>query len=279
MQNTMNTYSDLSFVVPDVTASAEEIPKTFIISSANSGSSLQCCPFSAISRERHGPVQKWPCANSHLYRRCRHGAYHILVLMNMYSLNSRVVIFPTSILWCNGNSLHPCRSFFNEPVELRETQHVKVWLFCVSKELASARGLKRGSHSGEHDGLMLPEQPPLNPDAEDEGLLVFVLTGLCRRNVLTQVPLKNPQDLAAISATQGCSIAHGRVRRCTSGGHRYMLETSNLPCFLPREYSQTLQSSSFPPLGTTSSSAASLMKFSHTGCDRASSICGGNQKP
>lgn len=30
MQNTMNTYSDLSFVVPDVTASAEEIPKTFI---------------------------------------------------------------------------------------------------------------------------------------------------------------------------------------------------------------------------------------------------------
>jgi hypothetical protein len=53
---------------------------------------------------------------------------------------------------------------------------------------AKARGAKRGSHrEGSSDAILVKAQPPLDPDAEDEGLTVLVQTGLCRRKMLTLI--------------------------------------------------------------------------------------------
>ncbi|KAJ7437768.1 P-loop containing nucleoside triphosphate hydrolase protein [Mycena latifolia] len=55
------------------------------------------------------------------------------------------------------------------------------------KEHARARGVHRGSAGGKHDAIFVVDTPPLDPEAEDEGLLVFIQTGECRRAVLTLI--------------------------------------------------------------------------------------------
>ncbi|PPQ70400.1 hypothetical protein CVT24_013138, partial [Panaeolus cyanescens] len=53
-------------------------------------------------------------------------------------------------------------------------------------ELAIARGVNRGSHSGKGDGLTKPLEIEPNPNASDEGLLALVQTTCCRRLVITK---------------------------------------------------------------------------------------------
>jgi superfamily II DNA helicase RecQ len=59
----------------------------------------------------------------------------------------------------------------------------------VQKAEAISRGLKRGRVDPVHDKdpCLGQGQPAVNPDAEDENLLVFVQTRQCRRKVLTEV--------------------------------------------------------------------------------------------
>ncbi|KAF9048056.1 P-loop containing nucleoside triphosphate hydrolase protein [Hymenopellis radicata] len=52
---------------------------------------------------------------------------------------------------------------------------------------ALCRGVKRGSHSGRTDAIHVQDQPPLDPEAVDEGLYVLAQTGLCRRLVIKEV--------------------------------------------------------------------------------------------
>lgn len=51
------------------------------------------------------------------------------------------------------------------------------------KTYAPLRGSKRGSHAGSSDTILMADEPPLDRTAPNEGLLVFVQTGQCRRNV------------------------------------------------------------------------------------------------
>ncbi|KAJ7848102.1 P-loop containing nucleoside triphosphate hydrolase protein [Mycena leptocephala] len=60
------------------------------------------------------------------------------------------------------------------------------------KAHANARGVRRGAAGGKHDAIFVMDTPPLDPEAEDEGLLVFVQTGECRRAVLTQIYNNKP---------------------------------------------------------------------------------------
>ncbi|KAH7906547.1 P-loop containing nucleoside triphosphate hydrolase protein [Hygrophoropsis aurantiaca] len=55
------------------------------------------------------------------------------------------------------------------------------------KVYAQTRGSKRGSHDGKQDTVLVHDQARLDPQADDEGLLVFVQTGTCRRKVLTEI--------------------------------------------------------------------------------------------
>ncbi|KII85091.1 hypothetical protein PLICRDRAFT_145764 [Plicaturopsis crispa FD-325 SS-3] len=57
----------------------------------------------------------------------------------------------------------------------------------VKKARALLRGAKRGARGGKSDAIPVRDAPKLRPDAADEGLLVLVQTGLCRRAVLTEV--------------------------------------------------------------------------------------------
>ncbi|KIY62593.1 P-loop containing nucleoside triphosphate hydrolase protein [Cylindrobasidium torrendii FP15055 ss-10] len=54
----------------------------------------------------------------------------------------------------------------------------------VVKQYAISRGLERGWISGMTDTIWKRDQPPCNAEATDEGLLVLVQTGVCRRLVL-----------------------------------------------------------------------------------------------
>lgn len=60
------------------------------------------------------------------------------------------------------------------------------------KDHANARGVHRGGVGGKHDAIFIADTPPLDPEAEDEGLRVFVQTGECRRAVLTQIYENRP---------------------------------------------------------------------------------------
>jgi hypothetical protein len=59
----------------------------------------------------------------------------------------------------------------------------------VKKDIAISRGLKRGSMNPTYDSQppLAKSQAPVDPNADDENLLVFVQTGICRRKVLTEV--------------------------------------------------------------------------------------------
>ncbi|KAJ7241219.1 P-loop containing nucleoside triphosphate hydrolase protein [Mycena haematopus] len=52
---------------------------------------------------------------------------------------------------------------------------------------AKLRGVNRGASGGKFDTVFVNDTPPLDPEAADEGLLVFTQTGECRRKVLTTV--------------------------------------------------------------------------------------------
>ncbi|KAJ7905931.1 hypothetical protein B0H13DRAFT_1568397, partial [Mycena leptocephala] len=60
------------------------------------------------------------------------------------------------------------------------------------KAHANARGVRRGAAGGKHDAIFVVDTPPLDHEAEDEGLLVFVQTGECRRAVLTRIYNNKP---------------------------------------------------------------------------------------
>jgi superfamily II DNA helicase RecQ len=46
------------------------------------------------------------------------------------------------------------------------------------KAHANARGVRRGAAGGKHDAIFIVDTPPLDPEAEDRGLLVFFQTGV-----------------------------------------------------------------------------------------------------
>ncbi|KAJ7573001.1 P-loop containing nucleoside triphosphate hydrolase protein, partial [Mycena floridula] len=57
----------------------------------------------------------------------------------------------------------------------------------AGKEFAEAHGSNRGSHDGKKDAILTRVEPPLDPEALDEGLYVLIQTGICRRKVLTKI--------------------------------------------------------------------------------------------
>ncbi|KAL1707087.1 P-loop containing nucleoside triphosphate hydrolase protein [Schizophyllum commune] len=61
-----------------------------------------------------------------------------------------------------------------------------------TKKAAIARGLFRGAADTKHDTVFVHEQPPLDWSSDNENLLVFVQTGICRRAVLTEVYKNQP---------------------------------------------------------------------------------------
>ncbi|KAJ7591851.1 P-loop containing nucleoside triphosphate hydrolase protein [Mycena floridula] len=71
---------------------------------------------------------------------------------------------------------------------------------------AQACGAKRGARDGKSDGVFLKEEPVLDPEADDEGLLVFVQTGLCqacRHQFLTKV-FQNPVPAPTVPCCDIC---------------------------------------------------------------------------
>lgn len=60
------------------------------------------------------------------------------------------------------------------------------------KAHAKARGVNRGSAGGKHDAIFVHDIPPLEPEAQNEGLHVLVQTGLCGRHLSTEISQNKP---------------------------------------------------------------------------------------
>lgn len=65
----------------------------------------------------------------------------------------------------------------------------------VLKAYAIAHGVERGSSKLVDDSPPTGVQPPFNPDADDEGMLVFAQSVQCRRKVWAEVFENDPKTL------------------------------------------------------------------------------------
>ncbi|KAL1740170.1 P-loop containing nucleoside triphosphate hydrolase protein [Schizophyllum fasciatum] len=73
-----------------------------------------------------------------------------------------------------------------------------------TKKAAIARGLLRGSADSKHDAVFVREQPPFDWSSDNENLLVFVQTGICRRQVLTSI-YKNQKPAPSVRCCDLCA--------------------------------------------------------------------------
>jgi len=73
------------------------------------------------------------------------------------------------------------------PAKEKETDAEKRKKAQEKKSYAKSRGLLRGAADSEHDEIPIKDTPPLDPEASNEGLYVFVQAGTCRRAILTKI--------------------------------------------------------------------------------------------
>ncbi|KAF8061542.1 P-loop containing nucleoside triphosphate hydrolase protein [Lyophyllum atratum] len=64
----------------------------------------------------------------------------------------------------------------------------------AKRNYAIARGVKRGGADKKHDAVLVRDCPPIDPEAEDEGLVSLVQSGTCRRAILTKVYNNKPAE-------------------------------------------------------------------------------------
>ncbi|OJT07078.1 ATP-dependent DNA helicase Q5 [Trametes pubescens] len=74
----------------------------------------------------------------------------------------------------------------------------------AKKKYAEAHGIKRGSQGGECDAPPDGDQPPLNPDSADEGLITFIQSVECRRTVWAKVYDSQPSRASSTDLTAPC---------------------------------------------------------------------------
>lgn len=68
-----------------------------------------------------------------------------------------------------------------------EAAHDRAAKRVANQKLLEGFGVLRGSHDGSNNGRVKKIEPPIDLDADDEGLSVFFQTEVCRRQVLTRV--------------------------------------------------------------------------------------------
>ena len=248
IQNSINSYTDLNFLIPPGTTDAAEIPKAFLYAdNITTGTEIIDDLVECLhpSLQSSGLIRPYNAAHGKEYRKevmtlFKLGVVQILVCTDAVGMvSSEVMCYEVYHLPCPKGcnipdidlviqwKLPASLSTFvqragraaralgrqglavllveqsayeedlaetsskdadkmsghkgNKPVKRKRTGKE------TRQQYARAHGSKRGSRGGLHDAIFVQEQPKLDPQADDEGLLVFIQTGTCHREVLVEV--------------------------------------------------------------------------------------------
>ncbi|KAJ7255107.1 hypothetical protein B0H12DRAFT_1202206 [Mycena haematopus] len=181
IQHPLNTYADLKFVAAGIRCRAD-IKKTFIYAD-NIATGVEILDYliSLLPPELHDAVQGWDIPirpyNAALSQEAgraarasgRTGLAILLVEPSAYGIDIE------EGLVAKGSTARGKKT----PAKEKESDAEKRRKAKQRKLHAKLRGVNRGA--------LCERYPPLDPEAADEGLLVFMQTGECRRKVLTTV--------------------------------------------------------------------------------------------
>ncbi|KAK0437644.1 P-loop containing nucleoside triphosphate hydrolase protein [Armillaria borealis] len=244
MQNAMNTYADLDFLIPPTTTTSSDIKKTFIYAdNLTTGGEIIDHLTNVLPSElrQAGLIRPYNAAFSKEYRKkamsdFKAGDIRILVCTDAAGMGCNIPVIDVVVQWKLPDSM----SAFVQRVgrAARAAGHTGMAVLLVQpsaytvdlveevmttlkkksardprterppsvseaetkrraqrrKAYAIAHGVYRGQAGGALDAIREKSCPPLNPLAVDEGLLVFVQTGTCRRRVLMEI-YKNTKPL------------------------------------------------------------------------------------
>jgi hypothetical protein len=161
IHSSMNSFTDLDFIIPENIVSPHGISKTFIYTdNINEGINMQTYLTSKLplDMQTKNIIRPYNAAFDSEYRRAamemfRNGETRILICTdaagmvshhqlgtcsNPYNQVPWVVTFQTLMLSSNGSSPHPCRCLFSVREEQRETCDVPVSLFFLWSRVPSA---------------------------------------------------------------------------------------------------------------------------------------------
>ncbi|KAJ7583741.1 P-loop containing nucleoside triphosphate hydrolase protein, partial [Mycena floridula] len=233
MQNTMNTFSDLDFMIPDGITDAEQVPKAFLYANnIATGTEIEDhWVEKRLPAHLAGIVRPYNAAHSSEYQKevmglFKKGLVHILICTDAAGIGCNIPDIDLVVQWklpaslsiwlqragcaarasnrqglavllvepsAYNTDISPLENALNESVSAKKGKGKKGKGTKVKKSQkeaaaqAQARGAKRGACDGKSDGVFLKEEPVLDPEADNEGLLVFVQTGLCRHQFLAKV--------------------------------------------------------------------------------------------
>jgi hypothetical protein len=161
IHSSMNSFTDLDFIIPENIVSLHSISKTFIyMDNINEGINMQIyltsklpldmqtkniiCPYNAAfnSEYRRAAMEMFRNRETRVLI-CTDAvgmiSHHQLgTCSNPYNQVPRVVTFQTLMLSSNGSSPHPCQCLFSVWEEQHETHNVPVSLFFLWSQVPSA---------------------------------------------------------------------------------------------------------------------------------------------
>ncbi|KAH7907966.1 P-loop containing nucleoside triphosphate hydrolase protein [Hygrophoropsis aurantiaca] len=235
IQHAMNSYADLDFVVPSNITHASQISKTFIYAD-NIAVGLEIIDhlMELLPPELRslGVIRPYNAAHGKAYRKevmnqFKNGDVRILVCTDAAGMGCNIPDIDLVVQWKLPGSISTfvqragraarAKGRTGIAVLLVEQSAFEVDLLEVNfqsdkekkgkaKGKGKAYGQTKGSSEGLHDTIFVAEQPRLDPNADNEGLHVLVQTGICRRQVLTEI-YKNQSAEPTVPCCDLCAPA------------------------------------------------------------------------
>ncbi|KAJ7576423.1 P-loop containing nucleoside triphosphate hydrolase protein [Mycena floridula] len=308
MQNTMNTFTDLDFLIPDGVTKAEEVQKGFVYAdNITTGTDIEDHLGERLPAHLRGIIRPYNAAHSVEYRDkvmelFKAGIVRILICTDAAGMGCNIPDIDIVVQWKLPGSMSIFLQRAGRAARAGDRTGLAVLLVEAtaygidivalkeavesipvkgrgnrkgkkknpSRKLdARARGVQRGSIGGKHDHIFVREQPMLDPEADDEGLLVFVQTGLCRRHVLSSIY----QNAEAAPTVPCCDICDPSLLDRTRPGRslirkRRAAAKKGLPCISTQEalhlwrceiHERDFQGSLFPASGLMSDKTLELL--------------------
>ncbi|KAJ6615004.1 P-loop containing nucleoside triphosphate hydrolase protein [Mycena sp. CBHHK59/15] len=191
IQHLLNTYVDLDFIIAGVKG-REDIKKTFIYANNIMTSEYQR---KAMSMFKEGAIRILVCTDA-AGMGCNIPDIDVVVQWKLPASMSLFVQRAGRTAWAQGRTrlaillVEPSayridlaegnaaktmggRTKKKAPEKEKESNGEKHEKAKKKKEYAKARGVRWGSAGGKHDTVFVVETPALDPEAQDEGLLVF----------------------------------------------------------------------------------------------------------
>ncbi|KAH7903998.1 P-loop containing nucleoside triphosphate hydrolase protein [Hygrophoropsis aurantiaca] len=223
IQNTMNSFTDLDFVIPEGITDVTQIQKGFIYAdniSLGTEISDHLNELLPLDLRNLGIIRPYNAAQSKEYRKAvmeqfRQGKVRILICTDAAGMGCNIPDIDFVIQWKIPASVSMFVQRAGRAARAKGRKGIAILLveqtaFAVDilnqmspdkssrttrkgkkggegKTYARMRGSRRGARGGKDDIVFLAEQPQIDSEATDEGLYVLIQTGTCHRKVLTQI--------------------------------------------------------------------------------------------